>query len=45
MKDLQEKSIKMEKELTEKNTLIVNLKEEKNVLLEMRNNDTSAQIP
>ena len=35
----------MEKELTEKNTLIVNLKEEKNVLLEMRNNDTSAQIP
>lgn len=35
----------MEKELNEKNILINNLKEEKNVLLEMRNSNTTGQLP
>lgn len=38
-KDLQEKSIKLEKELSEKTFLVSNLQEEKKVLLELRNNE------
>lgn len=44
-KALQEKSLRLEKELAEKTQLVTNLTEEKNVLLEMRNIDANAKNP
>lgn len=44
-KTLQERSLRLERELAEKTQLATNLMEEKNVLLEMRNIDASSTNP